>query len=111
MYVLSSQKAYQKFITNPRRYLLPPMPRLPCRISIIGPPQAGTSTLCKLLAQHCNVLVVDMDALMQSVLDKIEQERLDLIKEEKTRAAIENIKMKIKQGCGKNTGKWKLFFK
>lgn len=52
-----------------------------------------------------------MDALMQPVLAEIEQERLDSIKEEKTRAAIENIKMKMEQGSGQNKGKLKLFFK
>lgn len=50
-----------------------------------------------------------MEALMQPVLAEIEEERLDGIKEEKTRAAIENIKMKMEQGSGQNTGKLKLF--
>ncbi|XP_029281159.1 LOW QUALITY PROTEIN: adenylate kinase 9 [Cottoperca gobio] len=97
VYILSSQEAYQKFVTNPRRYLLPPMPRPPCRVSIIGPPQAGKSTLCKLLAQHYNALVIDMEALVQPVLAKVEQERLDKIKEETTHVAIEKIKMKMEQ--------------
>ncbi|KAL3052487.1 hypothetical protein OYC64_005101 [Pagothenia borchgrevinki] len=97
MYVLSSQEAYQKFLKNPRRYLLPPMPRPPCRVSIIGPPLAGKSTLCKLLAQHYNALVLDMEALVQPVLAKVEQERLDKIKEETTQVALEKIKMKMEQ--------------
>ncbi|XP_071335378.1 adenylate kinase 9 isoform X3 [Trachinotus anak] len=97
LYILSSQEAYQKFVTNPRRYLLPPMPRAPCRVSIIGPPQAGKSTLCKLLAQHYNALVLDMEDLVQPVLAKVEQERLDKIKEETTQAALEKIKMKMDQ--------------
>ncbi|XP_076612348.1 adenylate kinase 9 isoform X2 [Chaetodon auriga] len=103
MYILSSQEAYQKFITNPRRYLLPPMPRPPCRVSIIGPPQAGKSTLCKLLAQHYNVLVLDMEVLVQPALAKVEQERLDKIKEETTQIAIEKIKMKMEQDGGQNS--------
>ncbi|XP_054474711.1 adenylate kinase 9 [Anoplopoma fimbria] len=97
LYVLSSQEAYQKFVTNPRRYLLPPMPSPPCRVSIIGPPRAGKSTLCKLLAQHYNASVLDMEVLVQPVLDKVEQERLDKIKEETTQIAIEKIKMKMEQ--------------
>lgn len=111
LYILSSQEAYQKFITNPRRYLLPPMPRSPCRVSIIGPPQAGKSTLCKLLAQHYNTLVLDVDVLLQPVLAEVEQERLDKIKEETTRAALEKIKMKMEQDGGQNSGKLKLFLK
>ncbi|XP_034555304.1 adenylate kinase 9 isoform X2 [Notolabrus celidotus] len=96
-YILSSQEAYQKFVTNPVRYLLPPMPRPPCRVSIIGPPQAGKSTLCKLLAQHFNALVLDLEELVQPVLEKAEQERLGKIKEETTKVALEKIKMKMQQ--------------
>ncbi|XP_069014339.1 adenylate kinase 9 [Embiotoca jacksoni] len=105
LYILSSQEAYQKFVTNPRPYLLPPMPRPPCRVSIIGPPLAGKSTLCKLLAQHYNAVVVDMEELMPPALAKVEQERLDKIKEETTKVAIEKIKMMEHDG-GQEQGKF-----
>lgn len=82
------------------------MPRPPCRVSIIGPPQAGKSTLCKLLAQNYSALVLDMNELVQPVLDKVEQERLDKIKEETTQVAIEKIKMKM--DGGQNLGKLSL---
>ncbi|XP_034999516.2 adenylate kinase 9 [Hippoglossus stenolepis] len=98
LYILSSQEAYQKFVTNPRRYLLPPMPRPPCKVSIVGPPQSGKSTLCKLLAQHYNALVLDKEELVQPILAKIEQERLDKIKEETTQLAIERIKKMEEDG-------------
>ncbi|CAB1435476.1 unnamed protein product [Pleuronectes platessa] len=75
LYILSSSEAYQKFVTNPRQYLLPPMPRPPCKVSIVGPPQSGNSTLCKLLAQHYNALVLDAEDLVQPILAKIEQEK------------------------------------
>ena len=107
IYILSSQEAYQKFLINPRRYLLPPMPRIPCRVSIIGPPQAGKSTLCKLLAQHYNSIVLDMDMLVESLHANYEQERLDKVKEESTQAAIEKIKMKMKKENEEITGKLK----
>lgn len=97
LYILSSQEAYQKFVTNPRRYLLPPMPRLPCRVSIIGPPRAGKSTLCKLLAQHCDALVLDMEELVA----KGKQEKLDTIKEETTQDTIQKTKEKMEQDLGK----------
>uniref|UniRef100_UPI0037E901CB adenylate kinase 9 n=1 Tax=Semicossyphus pulcher TaxID=241346 RepID=UPI0037E901CB len=103
LYILSSQEAYQKFITNPRPYLLPPMPRPPCRVSIIGPPQAGKSTLCKLLAEHYNALLLDVEELVQPVWAKVEQERLDEIKEETTKVAMEKIKMKMEQDGGQNS--------
>uniref|UniRef100_A0A7N8XC24 Uncharacterized protein n=1 Tax=Mastacembelus armatus TaxID=205130 RepID=A0A7N8XC24_9TELE len=105
LYILSSQEAYQKFVTNPRRYLVPPMPRPPCRVSIIGPPQAGKTTLCRLLAQHYGALVLDMEELVQPVLAKVEQERLEKIREETTQVAIEKIKMKMEQDGVQNSGK------
>ncbi|KAI3363735.1 hypothetical protein L3Q82_001351 [Scortum barcoo] len=64
LYVLSSQEACQKFVTNPRRYLLPPMPRPPCRVSIIGPPQAGKSTL--LAEDHPEVQAMVLTALEEA---------------------------------------------
>ncbi|XP_030577131.1 adenylate kinase 9 isoform X3 [Archocentrus centrarchus] len=103
LYILSSEEAYHKFVTNPRPYLLPPMPRLPCRVSIIGPSLAGKSTLCKLLAQHYNAVVIDMEEMLQPVLVKVEQERTEKIKEETTQAAIEKIKMKMKEDGGENS--------
>ncbi|XP_056150135.1 adenylate kinase 9 [Lampris incognitus] len=95
LYILSSQEAYQKFVKNPRHYLLPPMPRSPCKVSIIGPQRAGKSTLCGLLAQHYGALVLDVEVLVQPVLTKLEQERLDKIKEDTIKIAIEEVKMKM----------------
>lgn len=104
MYILSSEEAYQKFITNPRPYLLPPMPRFPCRVCIIGPPQAGTTTLCRLLAQSYNALVLDVDELLKPVLSKEEQERIDKIKEEATLLAIDMVKRNIDEGIEQTSG-------
>lgn len=63
VYCLSSAEAMEKFLKNPRPYLLPPQPRPPCKISVLGAPYAGKTTFCHLLAQkygskvctrHCN---------------------------------------------------------
>merc|ERR1712183_737614 len=43
MYVMSSAQAMSDFIRNPRPYLLPPYPQIPCKLSIIGHPYAGKS--------------------------------------------------------------------
>ncbi|KAL6095965.1 ak9 [Pungitius sinensis] len=103
MYFLSSQEAYQKFVRNPRPYLLPPMPRPPCRVSIIGPPKAGKSTLCKLLAQHYNASVLDVEVLVQPLLAKVEQERLDKVEEETKQIAMEKIRIKMEQDGEQNS--------
>ncbi|XP_072219011.1 adenylate kinase 9 [Leuresthes tenuis] len=103
LYILSSQEAYQKFVTNPRQYLLPPMPKPPCRASIIGLPHAGKTTICKLLAQHYNAVVLDPEELCKPVVEMAEQEQLDKIREETTQAAIEKIKMKMEQDGEQNS--------
>lgn len=51
MYCLSSAVALEKFLKNPRPYLLPPQPRPPCKISVLGPPLSGKTTLSHLVAQ------------------------------------------------------------
>ncbi|KAF3702867.1 Adenylate kinase 9 [Channa argus] len=98
LYILSSHEAYLKFIASPRWYLMPPMPRPPCRVAIIGPPKAGKTTLCKLLAQHYNTLVLDMEELVKPVLMKLEQERLEKIKGEPTQAEEADTDNKVKTG-------------
>uniref|UniRef100_A0A8C5I2P8 Uncharacterized protein n=1 Tax=Gouania willdenowi TaxID=441366 RepID=A0A8C5I2P8_GOUWI len=102
-YILSSQEAYQKFVTNPRRYLLPPMPRPHCKVSIIGPPLSGKSTISQLLAQHYSAVLVDVEELLQPVLEAQEQERIDRIKEETTQAAVEKIKRQMESDEGQKS--------
>ena len=51
VYCLSSAEAMEKFLKNPRPYLLPPQPRPPCKISVLGAPFSGKTTFSHLLAQ------------------------------------------------------------
>lgn len=106
LYILSSQEALQKFVTNPRLYLLPPMPRPPCRVAIVGPPLAGVSTVCKLLAQHYKASVLDIEEMVRPVLAATEKERLNKITEESTQAAIKKIQMKSEKDETQNPGKF-----
>uniref|UniRef100_A0AAV2K976 Nucleoside-diphosphate kinase n=1 Tax=Knipowitschia caucasica TaxID=637954 RepID=A0AAV2K976_KNICA len=91
MYILSDTKAYEKFTENPRRYLVAPMPRAPCRVCIIGPSLSGKSTLCVLVAQHYNAQVLDMDTLVKTTLKEAEIERLERLTQEATASAIEQV--------------------
>ncbi|NWY28683.1 KAD9 kinase, partial [Pheucticus melanocephalus] len=52
MYVLSCQEALNKFVLNPRPYLLPPMPVPPCKVFVFGPPFSGRTTICNEIAQN-----------------------------------------------------------
>lgn len=54
--------------------------------------------MCKLLAQHYNVVVLDMDTLAQPAVAEFEKKKLDKVKEEATQDAIEKIKMEITSG-------------
>ena len=47
-----------------------------------------------------------MEVLVQPVLAKVEQERLNKIKEETTQVAMEKIKMKMEQDDGQNSGRF-----
>ena len=60
MYCLSSEEAMGKFLKNPRPYLLPPQPRPPCKLIVVGPPLSGKTTLCHLLAQKYGAKVSAM---------------------------------------------------
>ncbi|NXQ13000.1 KAD9 kinase, partial [Peucedramus taeniatus] len=52
MYVLSCQEALKKFVSNPRPYLLPPMPVSPCKVFVFGPPFSGRTTICNVIAHN-----------------------------------------------------------
>ena len=49
--MLSSGEAMSKFMKNPRPYLLPPQPRPPVKLCVMGPPHSGKTTLCYNLAE------------------------------------------------------------
>ena len=57
VYCLSSSEALVQFTRNPRAYLLPPQPRIPCKVCIIGPPTSGKTSLAEMIAQHYNATV------------------------------------------------------
>ncbi|XP_036406140.1 adenylate kinase 9 [Megalops cyprinoides] len=95
IYILSSQEALQKFLVNPRRYLLPPMPRPPCKVAVVGPSLSGKTTLCHLIASHYGSKVVDMEALMKPRIAQAQETMLEKVREEATAAAIEKVKMQL----------------
>ena len=55
IYVMSSAEAMSSFIKNPRPYLLPPCPKLPCKIAVVGQPFTGKTDLVHDLADELNV--------------------------------------------------------
>ena len=57
MYSLSSSEALVQFTRNPRAYLLPPQPCIPCKVCVLGPPTSGKTALAQAVAQHYNAMV------------------------------------------------------
>lgn len=58
IFFLRDEDAYIKFSRNPRPYLLPPYPKLSCKIFVIGPPLSGRTALSKCLAYFLNGSVI-----------------------------------------------------
>ncbi|XP_019849767.1 PREDICTED: adenylate kinase 9-like [Amphimedon queenslandica] len=77
MYCLSSNTAFADFIRCPRRYLLPPSPRIPCKICVLGPPTSGKTSLSKALAEHYNATVISVEELVRPVLDIMMEKAVD----------------------------------
>ena len=47
---MSNDMAMGKFLKNPRPFLLPPQPRPPCKLVVLGPQLSGKTTVAHLLA-------------------------------------------------------------
>ncbi|XP_043075584.1 adenylate kinase 9 [Puntigrus tetrazona] len=94
-YILSSQEALQNFMVNPRRYLLPCIPHLPCKVSVIGPPCSGKSTMSTLLAEYYGAVVVDVEALMERTLGTFTKDMLDKVRQDATLAGLEKVRTKM----------------
>lgn len=58
MFFLSNEEAYIKFYRNPRPYLLPPFPKVNCRILVMGPKYSGKTAVAKCLAYLLNAEII-----------------------------------------------------
>lgn len=58
IFFLNNENAFVKFSWNPRPYLLPPFPKLSCKIFVIGPPISGKTAISKCLAYLLNGSVI-----------------------------------------------------
>ncbi|XP_077409567.1 adenylate kinase 9 isoform X2 [Vanacampus margaritifer] len=94
MYILSSQEAYDTFVSNPRPYLLPPMPSPPCRVCIIGTEASGRPALAKLMGARRNVSVLELEKLAEPLVAELEKEWLAKVQEDSTQVAMEKIRTK-----------------
>ena len=68
MYSMSTSEALTQFMMNPRMYLNPPNPQIPCKICVLGPPFSGKSTLAKAIATKYDAMVSSFEC-MQTTLN------------------------------------------
>ncbi|XP_059153856.1 adenylate kinase 9-like isoform X2 [Physella acuta] len=97
MYVLSSEEAMNKFMKNPRTYLIAPQPKAPCKIAVIGGPFSGKTTLCHLLASRYGAKIFDIAELTKPVKENEKQKFIDNARKEATDKAIQQVKAKLKE--------------
>uniref|UniRef100_H3AND6 Adenylate kinase 9 n=1 Tax=Latimeria chalumnae TaxID=7897 RepID=H3AND6_LATCH len=95
MYVLSSHEAMEAFLANPRPYLLPPMPRPPCKVAVLGSPFSGKTTLCHMIAFKYGGKVLDMARFLQPKIEEARNDFVEKVKAEALPSIIEEVKNKI----------------
>lgn len=97
IYVMGSADALNKFMKNPRPYLMPPQPRAPCKIAVVGPSTAGKTSIAHLLAQQYNAKVLDMNQLIVPKLDEERKRQLEVVRREATEISIQTVMTKLKE--------------
>ncbi|XP_050391523.2 adenylate kinase 9 [Patella vulgata] len=97
IYCLSSAEAMEKFLKNPRPYLLPPQPRPPCKLAVLGAPLSGKTTVCHLLANKYDAKVIDVEELIKPKLSEERKNVIQKIRDETTETAILTVKTKLKE--------------
>ncbi|XP_071818767.1 adenylate kinase 9-like isoform X4 [Apostichopus japonicus] len=97
IYVMSSPDAMEKFLKNPRPFLISPQPRPPCKLCVVGPPLSGKTSNCHLLAQKFNARVLDVNELIKSRYQMHKDKQVELAKKEAIEAAIANVKARLKE--------------
>ena len=96
LYCLSSVNALMEFTRCPRRYLLDPLPVVPCKICIVGPPRSGRTTLAGQLAEHYEAEVINLWEQVIPLQEKARQENIARVEAEETANAISLISNKLK---------------
>ncbi|XP_078504661.1 adenylate kinase 9 isoform X3 [Lissotriton helveticus] len=97
MYILSSEDALKQFISNPRPFLLPPMPIPPCKVVVFGPPFSGKTTLCNLIATKYNGKVFDLATIIIPHLEEAKKKVIEQAQTEALETAIQAVKTKIEE--------------
>lgn len=97
IYLLSSMESMDKFLRNPRPYLLRPNPKPTCKISVLGLPKSGKTSLCYLLAEKYKAKVIQVKEKIDEEKNLRKEEKLKSWMQECTKIAIETVRNNIKK--------------
>lgn len=97
IYLMADENCLREFLKNPRPYLRLPQPRAPCKLSILGTPYSGKTSLSALLAKKYNASVIDMKSLMEPKIKKANDDLKEKVTVEATQNAIDQIRQKFKE--------------
>lgn len=95
VYAMSSELALREFLKNPREYLKHPLPRAPCKLSIVGLPYSGKTYLAHLLAKKYNAKVLDMKVIIEPKLKAAKDELIAKAREEALQSALETVRVNV----------------
>ncbi|XP_064400448.1 adenylate kinase 9-like [Halichondria panicea] len=95
MYSLSSEEALNDFVSAPRDFLLPPNPKIPCKVCIVGPPLSGKSTLVKSIADKYDAMVIVMSDFLEPLLVRAREAAVEEAKVEAENSAINTISKQL----------------
>lgn len=95
IYFLSSAAAAESFLENPRPFLLPPNPRVICKMLIYGPKQSGKSNLAEFLTLNYEGRLLDLRAIENREIEHrrnvMIREAIDEIRDEVIDEVIEGL--------------------
>jgi len=108
VYLMHSEEALREFMANPRPFLLPPQPRAPCKLSVLGPAYSGKTTLCQVLAKKYNARVIQMDELIRPEMERSRQAMIERARAAAVEDASEAVRSKFRERLELEKGKWGL---
>ncbi|ODN01251.1 Adenylate kinase 9, partial [Orchesella cincta] len=86
VFFMSSKRAAEQFINNPRPYLLPKMPTSPVKFIVIGHPLAGKTTFANELARITEGTVIDVN---REMIKRFSDVKRDFIWKKRLRYSLE----------------------
>ncbi|ELW50097.1 Adenylate kinase domain-containing protein 1 [Tupaia chinensis] len=81
IYFLSSKRTKEKFMKNPIKYIRQPKPKptVPIRITIVGPPKSGKTTVARKIASEYGLKRLSIGDALRSVLNNHPETELALM--------------------------------